>query len=128
MRLALVLSLLLAAAAPALALDPSADDADGDGVADAVDACPDTPGGDLVDQDGCSVCPCDATVNGDAWASHGDYVRCVVQEARQRVQGHVATKRAMRAALRTARRSTCGSSALTRCCVYADDDADVGAC
>ena len=34
----------------------------------------------------------------------------------------------VRAGLRAARRSTCGTSALTRCCVYADDDADVGAC
>ena len=128
MRLALLLALLLAAAAPAMAVDPSADDGDGDGVADAADACPDTPTGDLIDQSGCSVCPCDASVSGDTWSSHGGYVRCVLQESRQRVQDHVATKRAMRAAVRAARRSTCGSSALTRCCVYADDAADVGTC
>ena len=128
MRLALLLALLLAAAAPCAAVEPSADDADGDGVADAADACPDTPAGDLVDQGGCSVCPCDSAVDGTAWDSHGAYFRCVVQEARQRLQDHAATKRAMRAAVRAARRSTCGSSTLTRCCVYADDAADVGAC
>src|ERR1051325_3105113 len=128
MRLALLLGVLLAAAAPALAIDPSADDGDGDGAADAVDACPDTLTRDLVDQTGCSVCPCDAPLNGDAWGSHGEYVRCVVQEARQRVQDHVATKRLMRAAIRAARRSTCGIGTLTRCCVYANDDADVGTC
>src|SRR5438477_61345 len=127
MRLALLLALFLADA-PAVAAEPTADDGDGDGVADAVDACPDTPAGDLVDPDGCSVCPCDASVDGAAWGAHGNYVRCVVQQARQRLQDHVVTKRAMRAALRTARGSPCGSSTLTRCCVYADDDADVGAC
>ena len=96
MRLVLLLALLLAATVPAAAVEPTADDADGDGVADAADACPDTPAGDLVDPNGCSTCPCEASVDGSAWDSHGVYVRCVVQEARQRLQEHAATKPASR--------------------------------
>src|SRR4029077_1983480 len=83
-RAALVVRLLLAAP-PAAAIVPTVDDADGDGVADTVDACPDTPARDLVDANGCSVCPCDQTADGAAWSSHADYVRCVVGEARRRV-------------------------------------------
>jgi len=34
----------------------------------------------------------------------------------------------MRTAIRAARRSTCADQQLTRCCVYADFDTDVGQC
>jgi len=50
-------------------------DLDGDGVLDVDDACLDTPTGEPVLDNGCSVeeqCPCDAQ-----WKNHGGYVSCV---------------------------------------------------
>src|SRR5262249_1789215 len=66
-----VVLLLAVSSAAAQAVPP---DADGDGVADAVDACPDTPPFDVVDASGCSVCECDPD---PAWDSRLDYLRCV---------------------------------------------------
>jgi len=57
-------------------------DSDGDGVFDVSDDCPETPLGDGVDGDGCSlaqICPCDGGDEG--WKSHGEYVRCVAEVA-----------------------------------------------
>jgi len=92
-------------------------DADGAGVADDVDACPDTPTFDLVDGDGCSVCDCEEDPSGKAWTSRGAYLRCVVGAVRERrVAGTIARKQA-RLVLRAARSSTCGDENLVRCCV-----------
>ena len=125
----LAVAIAFAAATPALAARPGGGgDSDGDGVADALDDCPDTPAGDLVDVSGCSVCPCDATVDGDDWGSHRSYLRCVTAETRRRLKAHVASKHDMRNVVKLARRSTCGNANVTRCCVYADDDATVGTC
>jgi hypothetical protein len=124
---ALVLVLLMSFAGRVVAQQVDTD-SDGDGVVDALDNCDDTPPGDLVDADGCSVCPCDATVDGDDWGSHRDYVRCVASAARSRVQIGAFRPRDLRAVVKRARRSTCGNAALTRCCIYADEDADVGTC
>ena len=114
----------LAAAAPAAA---QVADEDGDGVADEVDQCTETPAGDFVDPTGCSVCPCDETAAGDPWASHDDYVACVAAEAKSRRADHILKKHAMKLAIQRARKATCGNEALTRCCIYAhlDDDAEV---
>jgi len=60
------------------------DDADGDTVGDACDVCSDTGLADPVDRSGCSIdqaCPCEADEDGNPWASHGKYVRCVADEA-----------------------------------------------
>jgi len=114
---------MMLAAGPALAQVGVAD-VDGDGVADQVDSCSDTPEGDLVGPDGCSVCPCEAT----AWDSHQDYVRCVATEVQQRRVAGRLRRREARSALRRARRSTCGNTALTRCCVYQTEDDDTGSC
>jgi hypothetical protein len=57
------------------------DDEDGDTVGDACDACSGTGLGDPVDRGGCSIeqaCPCEADEDGNPWARHGTYVRCVV--------------------------------------------------
>ena len=124
----LVLVLLMAFAGRASAQQVDDVDTDGDGVVDSLDQCDDTPPGDIVDADGCSVCPCDETADGDSWTSHRDYVQCVAAEARTRVQSGAAHTRDMRAAVKRARRSTCGNPALTRCCVYTDDNADLGSC
>jgi hypothetical protein len=89
-----------------------AGDQDGDGVDDAIDACPDTPPGDLVNaSNGCSVCPCDAAVSRRA------YLRCVREETRRRIAAGIMSAVERRAALQHATVSTCGRSARTRCCV-----------
>jgi hypothetical protein len=124
---ALVLALSMAFAGRVVAQQVDVD-SDGDGVVDSLDNCDDTPPGDLVDADGCSICPCDATVDGDDWGSHRDYVRCVAAAGGSRVQIGALRGRDMRAVVRRARRSTCGSAKLTRCCIYADEDADVSSC
>jgi hypothetical protein len=125
-------TLLAAALAVPATARPLAEDLDGDGVADAADACPDTEG-DLVDADGCSVCPCAETLDGDSWRSHDDYVACVVAAARAQKAARRGSRRAIRQAVRRAKRSTCGDDGRTRCCIYPDDpdlDADtiVGRC
>jgi len=75
-----------------------------------------------------AVCPCDTRADGEAWTTHGEYVVCVVAEARrQRVAGIIRPKQ-MRAAMRAARRSTCGDPLRTVCCIYRDDNDDVGQC
>jgi hypothetical protein len=96
--------------APASAATP--DDLDGDGVANAVDACPGTPFGDLVDAQGCSVCPCTA-----AWPSHEAYVACVTTEATRRLGLGLMTRKQRSVAIRAAQNSTCGT-AKTRCCTW----------
>ncbi|HJQ84745.1 MAG TPA: hypothetical protein VKA21_11745 [Candidatus Binatia bacterium] len=115
---------ILIGSGPAPAAPLADDDADEDTVADELDVCDETPTGDLVDADGCSVCPCDD----GGWTSHRSYVRCVAGEARRRVLAGRAERRPMHAAVRIARRSTCGRAEMTRCCVYASEDADVGVC
>lgn len=126
-RLALGFAVLWAVAGATPAAGQVDPDADGDGVADAADQCGDTEPGDVVDVEGCSVCPCDQTVAGDAWASHDDYVACVSAEARARRAAKTLKRRAMRLMIRRARKATCGDEDLARCCVYArlDDEADV---
>ena len=57
-------------------------DADGDGVADSADQCPGTPGGAIVDADGCSIdqiAPCSGPASGGTWKNHGQYVSSVAQ-------------------------------------------------
>ena len=82
----LVLALVMAFVGPVAAQQVDDVDSDGDGVVDTFDNCDDTPPGDLVDADGCSICPCETTADGDDWGSHRDYVRCVVDATRSRVQ------------------------------------------
>jgi hypothetical protein len=58
-------------------------DADSDGAGDACDVCSGTAGGDAVDKEGCSIaqaCPCAVDEDGNPWASHTKYRRCVVDE------------------------------------------------
>lgn len=75
-----------------------------------------------------AACPCDTTADGAAWGSHSEYVACVARAARQLRTDGMLRPRQMRAAIRTARQSTCGNPSLTRCCVYQSDDDDVGRC
>lgn len=107
-------------------------DIDGDGVDDAIDECVGTEAGDIVDETGCGVtddCPCEMTADGELWANHGEYVRCVVQAAKVRRTGARSVRRGLKAVKKRARRSTCGQENLTRCCVWEDlDDLAPGKC
>jgi hypothetical protein len=103
-------------------------DVDGDGVDDSIDECTDTEPGDMIDADGCSICPCEETADGDAWASHDAYVQCVAAEAKDRRHEHMVKRKEMRAMIKHAKASSCGNDELTRCCTYAGDDDDVGKC
>ncbi|MFN2424999.1 MAG: thrombospondin type 3 repeat-containing protein [Candidatus Binatia bacterium] len=90
--------------------DGQDDDGDGDSVGDACDACSGT-GNDPVDRQGCSIdqaCPCELDENGNPWASHSKYVRCVADEAfRFRLHDFITAEQADEAKL-AARNSTCG--------------------
>jgi hypothetical protein len=88
-----------------------------------VDACPDTPAGDLVDASGCSVCPC-----GNAWRSRAAYVRCVRAEARRRFFQGILGRSEERSAVAAARKASCGRPEATRCCVYTGPDDASGRC
>ena len=108
--LALAVALVVAGAVPASA--QTLGDADGDGVADALDMCPTTPRGDLVSAEGCSVCPCDA-----AWSSHTAYVSCVSYEVNRRYTLGLVTRKQRSAIISAAKNSTCGTTN-TRCCTW----------
>ena len=115
------------ALAPAQSAHTQALDGDLDGVDDTVDQCLDTPAADLVDDSGCSVCPCEASLDATPWPSHKAYVNCVVGAAHRMRSTRELTRKEMKSAVRRARRSTCGDGEMTRCCVYPslDSDADV---
>jgi hypothetical protein len=93
-----------------------ADDVDGDGIPNPADACPQSDDGEVVGDDGCSVCPCDTDPAGVRWESHAAYVRCVRDQSRvQRLAGDL-TSPERRDAIMHALRSTCGRPETTRCC------------
>ncbi|MCL4790016.1 MAG: hypothetical protein KJ070_25080 [Verrucomicrobia bacterium] len=83
-------------------------DHDHDSVWDLVDECPNTPAGEAVNADGCSIgqlVPCDGP-----WRSHGEYVARVARVIIEfRRQGLISGADA-RAILRVAARSDCGKT------------------
>lgn len=113
-RLAVVV-LLVGACAHAQSLP--APDADGDGVGDDVDLCPDTPAYTLVGADGCDVCACDADASGEPWASRGAFLRCVLDEVHARRYDGRLDRKTARLVVRAARNSTCGYETRVRCCI-----------
>ncbi len=125
----------VAALAVALAAGPAraqvADD-DGDGVANEVDDCPDTPVGNLVDDAGCSMCPCDAPTDANIWESRRAYLTCVTDAAKELLATGRLDRKTRRLVLRSARTSTCGKPDLARCCIYPHfdpaADVNVGRC
>ncbi len=90
-------------------------DGDGDGVPDGADACGDTPSGELIGADGCSLCPC-AGLDGMPWPTRRAYLDCVRRAVKQRVRAGLLGPSGARAATKRARLATCGRP-LTRCCV-----------
>jgi hypothetical protein len=60
-------------------VDSDADD-DGDGVENTGDCCAATAAGACVNKDGCTFlqrCPCDLRIEGFAWKSHKEWMKCV---------------------------------------------------
>jgi hypothetical protein len=125
-RLTIALCLALAAA-PRMAT-AQIEDWDEDGVADAVDACPDSETADLVGPDGCVVCSCDGGLDGAGWASRKDYLTCVRRWVKNAKASGTVDAAAGRELVRRSRTSTCGNPSLVRCCVYQRYDDEVGRC
>ena len=83
-------------------------DNDMDGVWDLFDQCPDTPMGEVVNADGCSISqlvPCDAP-----WKNHGEYVTHVVRAAAQFQQEGLISLAEAQMIVREAAKSDCGKS------------------
>jgi len=86
--------------------EPQVGDADGDGVADGSDSCPDTTAGAVVDASGCSV---DQLVQcGGEWTSHGDYVSAIAHVTQQFVDGELLTSQQRANLVSVAAQSDCG--------------------
>jgi hypothetical protein len=81
-------------------------DGDNDGVFDYFDACPDTPIGVVVNDNGCSIeqlCPCDGP-----WKSRGHYLNTVLSVTKEFVADRLITPRERNAILAAAVKSPCG--------------------
>ena len=81
-------------------------DSDGDGVPDSRDFCPNTPPGEVVDTNGCSISqlvPCDAQ-----WKNHGEYVRSVVEVASRFAQAGLMTVAEKNIVVSKAANASCG--------------------
>jgi hypothetical protein len=86
-------------------------DSDGDGVADEVDQCPDTPTDAIVDANGCSIhqlVPCSGPRSGGAWKNHGQYVSALVNATKQFVATGVMNSDQQEAVISAAAQSSCG--------------------
>ncbi len=87
-------------------------DADGDGVADSLDQCPNTPPGSIVNADGCSIdqlAPCNGPASGGTWKNHGEYVSSVAQAAEQFLEAGLISQDEQDAIVAAAAQSNCGS-------------------
>jgi len=88
-------------------------DADGDGVADSVDQCSDTPAGVIVDANGCSIdqlAPCSGPASGGTWKNHGQYVSAVAQAAEAFLAQGLITAEQADAIVAEAAQSNCGTN------------------
>jgi hypothetical protein len=87
-------------------LAPEAHDCDGDGVPNAIDLCPDTPSGWVVNSSGCSVeqaCPCEGP-----WKNHQEYVKCVREQTATLLSEGTIDKKERRLIMRQADDANCG--------------------
>ena len=89
-------------------------DLDGDGVPDALDACPNTPPCTIVDAQGCSIdqlAPCSGPAfdSGSVWKNHGQYTSAVAQAAEQFLAQGLISKQQKDAIVAAAAQSPCGS-------------------
>jgi len=86
-------------------------DSDDDGVPDAIDQCPDTPPGAIVDTNGCSIdqlVPCEGPASGGMWKSHGEYVRAVLETATDFLKAKLITRKQWAQIVTEAAWSRCG--------------------
>jgi hypothetical protein len=86
-------------------------DADGDGVADIADLCPETPHGNVVSADGCSIdqiVPCSGPSSGGTWKTHGEYVSAVGRITTEFLKHGLITRDQRNLILAQAVRSSCG--------------------
>jgi hypothetical protein len=87
-------------------------DSDNDGVWDLSDQCSDTPAGEAVNGDGCSISqlvPCDGP-----WRNHGEYVARVIATVAQFQRQRLITKAEARDIVQEAARSDCGKQRTPR--------------
>jgi hypothetical protein len=85
-------------------------DADGDGIDDSIDLCPDTQAGAIINAAGCGLtqlCPCEG-INGEPWAHQGEFIRCAVQGTRDFHKAGLAPRKELRQTLGSMIRSGCG--------------------
>jgi hypothetical protein len=86
-------------------------DADGDGVADSLDACPGTVAGAIVDANGCSIdqlAPCSGPASGGVWKNHGQYVSSVAHATQAFLAQGLITEAQAEAIITQAAESNCG--------------------
>jgi hypothetical protein len=86
-------------------------DADGDGVGDVCDLCPDTPSGTAVLDNGCSpqqLCPCEGPSDGGEWADQHAYMRCLARNLKMLWREGKVSRRDVARMLRDAAHSGCG--------------------
>jgi hypothetical protein len=89
-----------------------ATDLDGDGVADTLDACANTPPCSVVDAEGCSLdqlAPCDGPASGGEWKNHGQYLSSVAQAASQFLAAGLISQSEKDAIISAAAQSPCGA-------------------
>jgi len=87
-------------------------DLDGDGVADALDACPNTPPCTSVDAQGCSIdqlAPCAGPASGGVWKNHGQYLSAVARAAGEFLAQGLISESEKDAIMVAAAQSPCGS-------------------
>jgi len=87
-------------------------DADEDGVADSADLCPDTPQGEVVNSDGCSIdqlAPCAGPASGGTWKNHGQYVSTVAHVAEDFLEQGLISQDQKGAIVSAAAQSGCGT-------------------
>jgi len=86
-------------------------DADGDGVPDSLDQCPDTPAGEVVNAQGCSIdqlVPCSGPASGGTWRSHGKYVSRIARVSKMFVNAGLISAMERAQIVSAAARSGCG--------------------
>jgi hypothetical protein len=89
-------------------------DADGDGVGDSLDLCPETTAGALVDGHGCSIeqlAPCNGPASGGLWKNHGQYVSTVAQVVEAFLEQDLISEELAEAIVAQAAQSDCGTAA-----------------
>ena len=89
-------------------------DEDADGVPDSADLCPDTPQGEVVNSDGCSIdqlAPCAGPASGGTWKNHGECVSTVEHVTEDFLEQGLISQDEKDAIVSAAAQSRCGAKA-----------------